>query len=110
MIACTEPGCTGTYEDGYCNVCGSPQAATAVGGAAPASATSLLGTGVAQASPDRAAAATDPDAERSTRTGRTSSSRLATAALGSARTAATGGSRPTRRVGTSSTRLRRARP
>ena len=29
MIACTEPGCTGTYEDGYCNVCGSPQAATA---------------------------------------------------------------------------------
>ena len=108
MIACTEPGCTGTYEDGYCNVCGSPQAATA-GAAAPASATSLLGTGVAQASPDRAAAAADPDAERSTRTGRTSSSRLATAALGSARTVATGGSRPTRRVGTSSTRLRGAR-
>ena len=67
MIACTEPGCTGTYEDGYCNVCGSPQSATA-GGAAPASATSLLGTGVAQAAPDRGAAATDPDAERSTRT------------------------------------------
>lgn len=108
MIACTEPGCTGTYEDGYCNVCGSPQSATAAG-AAPASATSLLGTGVAQAAPDRGAAATDPDAERSTRTGRTSSSRLATAALGSARTVATGGSRPTRRVGTSSTRLRGAR-
>ncbi|MBO3083361.1 serine/threonine-protein kinase [Cellulomonas fengjieae] len=111
MTACTEPGCTGTYEDGYCNVCGSPQTATAPAGA-PASATSLLGTGVAQASPDRAAAqgaATDPDAERSTRTGRTSSSRLATAALGSARTSAIGGSRPTRRVGTSSTRLRGAR-
>ena len=40
MIACTEPGCTGTYEDGYCNVCGSPQAAGA-GPAAPPSATSL---------------------------------------------------------------------
>src|SRR5829696_3070442 len=102
MIACTEPGCTGTYEDGYCNVCGSPQSSGA-GGAAGPSATSLLGTGVAQAAPDRAAAATDPDAERSTRTGRTSSSRLATAALGSARTVATGGSRPTRRIGTSST-------
>ena len=59
-IACTEPGCTGTYEDGYCNVCGSPQAAPASAPAAPASATSLLGTGVAQAAPDRAAAATSP--------------------------------------------------
>ncbi|MET0788360.1 MAG: tetratricopeptide repeat protein [Cellulomonas sp.] len=102
-IPCTEPGCTGTYEDGYCNVCGSPQAASSA--PAPASATSLLGTGVAQAAPDSGA---DVGAERSTRTGRTSSSRLATAALGSARTAATG-SRPTRRVGTSSTRLRGAR-
>lgn len=111
--ACTELGCTGTYEDGYCNVCGSPQTATpaptgsAAQGTAPASATALLGTGVAQAAPDSGAAAADPDAERSTRTGRTSSSRLATAALGSARTAPTG-SAPTRRIGSSSTRLRGA--
>ncbi len=26
MTACTQPGCTGTIEDGYCNVCGSPGA------------------------------------------------------------------------------------
>ncbi len=117
MIACTEPGCTGTYEDGYCNVCGSPQTATtsvstAASTSAPASATSLLGTGFAQGAPAASGATsgpTDPDAERSTRTGRTSSSRLATAALGSARTVAMGASRPTRRVGTSSTRLRGAR-
>ncbi|MGD8149600.1 tetratricopeptide repeat protein [Ornithinimicrobium sp. Y1694] len=25
MTACVEPGCTGTYEDGWCNVCGSPE-------------------------------------------------------------------------------------
>ncbi|MBO9556584.1 serine/threonine-protein kinase [Cellulomonas sp.] len=112
-VSCTELGCTGTYEDGYCNVCGSPQAPTApsssgTGTTAPASATTLLGTGFAQAQPDRGAAATEPGSEQSTRTGRTSSSRLATAALGSARTAATG-STTTRRVGTSSTRLRGAR-
>ena len=39
-IHCTEIGCDGFYEDGWCNVCGSPQAS---GGAA--SATTLLGTG-----------------------------------------------------------------
>ena len=102
-IHCTELGCDGFYEDGWCNVCGSPQPAGSV--PAAASATTLLGTGVAQAT---ATATGDESAERSTRTGRTSSSRLATAALGSARTAVTG-SRPTRRVGTSSTRLRGAR-
>ncbi|WP_028048315.1 serine/threonine-protein kinase [Cellulomonas sp. URHD0024] len=101
-IHCTQLGCTGVYEDGWCNVCGSPQPA---GSAAPASATSLLGTGVAQAT---AGPTGDEGAEQSTRTGRTSSSQLATVALGSARTSATG-SRPTRRVGTSSTRLRGAR-
>lgn len=111
MTACTEPGCTGTYEDGYCNVCGAPQAPTAPAPVSPAagpSATSLLGTGIAggggTARPTSAAPGPARD-ERSTRTGRTSSSRLATAALGSARTSA-GGSRTTRRVGTSSTRLR----
>lgn len=111
MTHCTELGCTGFYEDGYCNVCGSPQAAAsaAPGGTAatvraPASATQLLGTGFAEAAPAGPAGA-EPGEERSTRTGRTSSTRLASAALGSARTVATG-SRPTRRIGTSSTRLR----
>lgn len=113
-VPCAELGCTGAYEDGYCNVCGSPQrvgaapAATSTG-SAPASATQLLGTGIAQApATPGAAGGEEPEAERSTRTGRTSSSRLATAALGSARTKAVG-TRPTRRVGTGSTRLRGAR-
>lgn len=110
MTACTEPGCTGIYEDGYCNVCGSPQAPTAPAGTGvtrpAASATSLLGTGIAAGVP--VARGPGGDDERSTRTGRTSSSRLATAALGSARTAASG-SRATRTLGTGSTRLRGAR-
>lgn len=129
--ACREPGCTGSYEDGWCDVCGSPApagaASTSTGTttpppaavpASPAGATgrtaaartpsAMLGTGIAGGVPTPGAGGGDPDAERSTRTGRTSSTRLASAALGSARTAATG-SRTTRRLGTSSTRLRRAR-
>jgi len=129
--ACREPGCTGTYEDGWCDVCGSPApagatststgtttpatgrtAASAAGGtstgtSAARTPSAMLGTGIAPGVPTPGAGA-DPDAERSTRTGRTSSTRLPSAALGSARTAATG-SRATRRLGTSSTRLRRAR-
>src|SRR6186997_1994183 len=27
MTACTQPGCTGTIVDGYCDVCGSPAGA-----------------------------------------------------------------------------------
>ena len=27
MTACTQPGCTGAIDDGYCNVCGSPAGA-----------------------------------------------------------------------------------
>ncbi|MBO0899182.1 protein kinase [Cellulomonas sp. zg-ZUI222] len=117
--ACREPGCTGTYEDGWCDLCGSPApsgATSTVTGTttppaagAPAAPTpsSMLGTGIAPGVPTPGAG-DDGAAERSTRTGRTSSTRLASAALGSARTVATG-SRATRRLGTSSTRLRRAR-
>ncbi|GAA4623500.1 serine/threonine-protein kinase [Cellulomonas oligotrophica] len=119
--ACREAGCTGRYEDGWCDVCGSPAPAgaaststgttsTATTGSATGAArtpSSMLGTGIAAGVPTPGAAG-DPDAERSTRTGRTSSTRLASAALGSARTTATG-TRATRRLGTSSTRLRRAR-
>ena len=48
MTRCTQPGCTGTIVDGYCDVCGSPgpaDASTAPGSAvshdavAPAAAT-----------------------------------------------------------------------
>jgi hypothetical protein len=41
MTACTQPGCTGTIVDGYCDVCGSPaSAAPFVSAAAAASVTS----------------------------------------------------------------------
>jgi hypothetical protein len=41
MTACTQPGCTGTIIDGYCDVCGSPaSAAPFVSAAAAASVTS----------------------------------------------------------------------
>ncbi|HVN11743.1 MAG TPA: tetratricopeptide repeat protein [Kineosporiaceae bacterium] len=97
---CAVPGCPGVIEDGYCNVCGTPAGAVPVGSAATAV--------PAQSSPSPDAggsAATSPAA--STRSKLTSSSnRLASTPLGSIRT---GGSRATRRLGTSSTRLRGAR-
>ncbi|WP_369824654.1 hypothetical protein [Cellulosimicrobium sp. CUA-896] len=105
-VPCSEPGCPGTIEDGYCNVCGAPAggsgptAATPDGaatGTTAASPSAVLGTGFVEGRAGVASAGAEPDAERSTRTGRTSSSRLASTALGSARTAATG-SRATRRV------------
>jgi serine/threonine-protein kinase PknG len=83
---CSVPGCTGVIEDGYCNVCGTPAGAAPV---VPAQGDS----------PDVTAAA-------STRSRITSSNRLASTPLGSVRA---GGSRTTRKIGTSSTRLRGAR-
>ena len=85
-LVCSQPGCTGTVVDGYCDVCGSPPGASPVSagpGAPPA--------GVAEA------------VSTSTRT----SSRLASTAMGSARTG--GATHVTHRVGTSSKRLRAAR-
>ena len=115
------PGCTGTIEDGYCNVCGSPPASGAAAPAgpaastptarrpapaAPATASAAFGTGFVEGSPNTSAPVGSSIEEAATaRSGRTSSARLATAALGSARTAQTG-SKVTRRVGTTSTRLR----
>jgi len=80
-MTCTQPGCTGTIVDGYCDICGSPP------GAAPATDPSPVGA----------------DGSSSTRT----SSRLAATAMGSARTGRSTG--VTRRVGGSSKRLRAAR-
>jgi serine/threonine-protein kinase PknG len=84
-IACTQPGCTGTIQDGYCDVCGSPE------GSAPTpdlSAATAAGIGGSASTVSRA------------------SNRLASTALGSAR-ARTGTT--TARLGTSSKRLRGAR-
>ena len=75
-VRCLMPGCTGTIEDGYCNVCGSPAGAV----------------------PPPPAPSTDGSAS----TTRTSSSRLPSQALGSART----GTGRTRRLSTSAARLR----
>ena len=81
---CAQPGCGGTIADGYCDVCGSPALAAVV----PAS-------------------GADPDDGPPTTPSRiTSSNRLASVPIGSARA---GGTRPTRSIGTGSTRLRGAR-
>src|SRR5262249_31052993 len=92
--ACTQPGCTGTYVDGYCDVCGSP----APDGASSPSAV----TGA----PAVTSAALDPLSTPSTVS--RASNRLASTPLGSAR-AAQAGSKLTRKLGTSSPRLRGAR-
>ncbi len=85
IIACTQPGCTGTILDGYCDVCGSPEASA---GTPDLSAATAAGVGGTASTVSRA------------------SNRLASTALGSAR-------RPsgtsTTRLGTSSKRLRGAR-
>jgi serine/threonine-protein kinase PknG len=80
-VNCTQAGCAGQIEDGYCNVCGAPAGAQA--SAAPSASTPSARTG-------------------STRT--SSSSRLSSAPIGSARG---GGTRPTRSLGTARTRSSR---
>jgi serine/threonine-protein kinase PknG len=84
-IACTQPGCTGTIQDGYCDVCGSPEGSA---GTPDLSAATAAGVGGTASTVSRA------------------SNRLASTALGSAR-ARTGST--TTRLGTSSKRLRGAR-
>lgn len=120
---CVDPTCSGTIEDGYCNVCGTPGPAGAPGpvgaggsagpgrsaaqGQGTPTPSSVLGTGFVEGRPATAAERSGGPSSGtgSVRTGRTSSARLASTAIGSART----GSRTVRRVGTSSTRLRGAR-
>ena len=83
MSACTQPGCGGSIEDGYCNVCGLPPEVSAPTPAptsgAPANHASRAGG--------------------TTATG--ASARLGSTPLGSARA---GGTRPTRRLVTNRTR------
>lgn len=87
--ACRQPGCTGTILDGYCDVCGSPADAPSLATAAAAA-------------PSEGGSADSPSAA----TKITSSNRLASEPIGSARA---GGTRATRSIGTGSTRLRGAR-
>ncbi|MDQ1287588.1 MAG: serine/threonine-protein kinase PknG [Actinomycetota bacterium] len=90
VTACAQPGCTGTIQDGYCDVCGMP----------PGSVVPLSGA----ADPDAGAAMSGIGSSPSRPT--SSSNRLASAPLGSV--LASGNSR-TARKGTSSARLRGAR-
>jgi len=81
VTACTQPGCSGSIEDGYCNVCGAPERARTT-------------------SPAGATAGSSPAAQSGTNRAAVSS-RLGSTPIGSART---GASRPTRRLGTTRTR------
>ncbi len=90
---CEQPGCAGTLQDGYCDVCGAPSTAQA-----------QIRLGEPHAS--SASVANDPMSSQSTQTRRTAvtaaSYRLASAAIGSARTGATS---PTRRLHSDAARL-----
>jgi serine/threonine-protein kinase PknG len=88
MNACTQPGCTGTIEDGYCGVCG-----MAAGGAAPTAAatggstrtaTGSSRTGSGKTPMTRSSRSASSRSARSTRSGSTRSGRSAsTRGLGS---------------------------
>ena len=108
-IACTQPGCTGSILDGYCDICGSPG-----GPARPSSGITSSGTGSGRTAPlaghpsgvDVSAATQPAGVGSSVSTVSRASNRLSSTALGSAR--ALSGSKVTRRLGTSSKRLRGA--
>jgi serine/threonine-protein kinase PknG len=86
-MTCTQPGCTGTIDGGYCDLCGAPAPATASGPATPGAAPSAQSGRVATGLSGRVSSAT-------------ASARLGSSPLGSARARA--GSRPTHRIGTGS--------
>jgi serine/threonine-protein kinase PknG len=86
MSACTQPGCAGTIEDGYCNVCGMATA----GGAAGTTTTTTTSTGTSTGSTRPGSGKTpltrsqrSSRSTRSTRSGSTRTNRTATRALGS---------------------------
>lgn len=128
--ACTQPGCTGTILDGYCDICGSPAAgaAAAPGVSAVTGRPGISGPPTAAGAcnqpgcsgtvvdgycdvcgtPGGSAVASAPDPISTASTVSRASNRLASTPLGSARATAAG-SKLTRRLGTSSTRLRGAR-
>ena len=105
-IACAQPGCTGEIQDGYCDICGSPGASSGDSPGGPSGAPAVR-FGTPPASAEVSASTQPAGIAGSVSTVSRASNRLASAALGSARTAS--GSTVTGRVGTSSKRLRGAR-
>ncbi len=99
-MTCTQPGCTGTIDGGYCNLCGAPAPATS----APAAATPSAATPSAAAGAPASAPVSSPVSAGGALSGRvssaTASARLGSSPLGSARARA--GSRPTHRIGSRS--------
>lgn len=99
MTACTRPGCTGSIEEGYCNVCGMPPVEVAAPGQ-PHGRASDTGGAERDHRTDAPTAALDVDSGRSV-----GSAGLGSAGLGSSRT----GSSSSRRVRSDSGRARSAR-
>src|SRR5277367_173786 len=92
MSACTQPGCAGIIEDGYCNVCGmaAPSAAgataPAAGASPPTTQSSRTGTGSTRTGSGRLPLTRSQRSTRSTRSTRSGSlrtGRTTTRALGS---------------------------
>lgn len=114
---CTQPGCSGTVTDGYCDVCGMAAAPGAAGATTSGSACTQPGCsgtiadgycdtcGMAAQPGGAAAPAAGGDAISSVST-RTSSSRVESAAIGSRRAQ---GTSSTRRTRAASQRMRAAR-
>ena len=117
-MKCQQPGCTGSIQDGYCDVCGMAAEASATAPVVMAAGVSVDGAGCTQpgctgsiqdgycdvcGSP---AAASQPDpVTTGGGSSRTSASRIQSAALGSRRA----GTSATRRAGHGSQRMRAAR-
>ncbi|MBK8867154.1 MAG: protein kinase [Dermatophilaceae bacterium] len=102
---CTQSGCSGSILDGYCDVCGSA-AGSAPAAPAPASgASAAAGPG---SSGEAAAGGESPVTSPVSSTRSAASNRLSATVIGSAR-ARSGGSKTTRRLTSSSQRMRSAR-
>ena len=118
---CMQPGCPGTIEDGYCDVCGTPATpgtpgtTASVHGAGPASVGSTptaqsdaaASDGHHSAGSGGSGGSGSVGSEAAASGGGSASQRLASAPLGSARLRP--GTRLTRRLGGASTRMRGAR-
>ena len=94
MSACTQSGCSGTIEDGYCNVCGmadaaKPATAPPAAAAPPATASTRTGTGSTRTGSAKVPLTRSQRSSRSTRSTRSGSLRT-----GRSTTRALGGGRP----------------
>ena len=108
-LACAQPGCTGSILDGYCDICGSPSPPQ--GNPAQSSNSATTSSGTPSSTTQLAGRVPGADVSAagigsSVSTVSRASNRLSSTALGSAR--AVSGSKITRRLGTSSKRLRGA--